>query len=564
MRWEIKKHDRNAVIALAAEVGVQPLTAAMLISRGYSDPESAYKFLNPAFEHLHDPYLLKGMDSAVARILAAKDRGEKILVWGDYDVDGTTGTVLLRSVFRILGIESEFHIPNRFTEGYGINIPALQAAKERGCSLGISVDCGIRSFEPMEWAAANGLDFIITDHHLSDPERGVPQAAAVVNPNQAGCNYPDKHLAGVGVAFKLAQALLTTVGHEKLIPQFLKIAAIGTVADVMNLSGENRAIVSLGLADIKNTDNFGLKALMEVSDCTSEMTSTHIGFRIAPRINAAGRMDIARHVVELFEANDFSSARKLAGILDSRNRERQKKQQEITELAFSEYADLTSTDFIVVAGDGWHRGVIGLAASRLTEQFYRPSLVLAIDNGIAHGSARSIDGFNVVDALAECSDILEQFGGHSAAAGLQIKSERIDELRERLNSAASKSFAGGEPERVLTIDAPVAASTLNLQLHSELAKLEPFGQGNQKPIFSTKGLVLRGEPFVMKEKHLRLNLIDPDGNRLEAVWWSGVEQLSGRTLKAGDYIELAYSLETNTWQGQTRLQLVVKDLKADN
>jgi single-stranded-DNA-specific exonuclease len=294
------------------------------------------------------------------------------------------------------------------------------------------------------------------------------------------------------------------------------------------------------------------------------MTATHIGFRIAPRINAAGRMDVARHVVELFEAADFASARKLAGILDSRNRERQKKQQEITELAFSEYADHTATDFIVVAGENWHRGVIGLAASRLTEKFHRPSLVLAIENGIAHGSARSIDGFNVVDALAECSDILEQFGGHSAAAGLQMKSDRVGELRERLNSGASKVFFGNEPERVLAIDAPVAASTVTLELHSELAKLEPFGQGNPKPVFSTKGLMLRGEPFVMKEKHLRLNLVDSDGRRHEAVWWSGVEQLSGRTLCAGDYIELAYSLETNTWQGQTRLQLVVKELKADN
>lgn len=563
-KWQIKKHDRAAVNALAAEIGVHPLTAALLISRGFSNAASATRFLFPSFEHLHDPFLLMGMRAAVERILLASQRKEKVLVWGDYDVDGTTGTALLRSVVRILGIESEYHIPNRFTEGYGINIPALEAAQARGCTLGISVDCGIRSFEPLEWAANAGFDFIITDHHLSDVERGNPPAVAVVNPNQAGCEYPDKHLAGVGVAFKLAHALLLTQDREELVPQFLKIAAIGTVADIMNLSGENRVIVSLGLVDLLKTRNHGLRALMEVADCTSEMSSTHIGFRIAPRINAAGRMDVAKHVVELLEAEDFSKARGLAQLLDSRNRERQKMQQEITDKAFLEFAEVLEKDFIVVAGEGWHRGVIGLAASRLADRTNRPTIVLSIEEGVAHGSARSVRGYNLVDALGTCSDLLEQFGGHAAAAGMKMSENKIDELRTRLNEHAIEAFNGSDHSSILEIDAPVASSTLSLALIDEISMLEPFGAGNPKPVFVTGGLKLSGEPFVMKQKHLKLFLTDNEKRRFEAVWWSGTEQLLGRTLSPGQSIEVAYTLEANTWQGMSRMQLVVQDIRVDN
>ena len=343
-RWIIQKHDHAKAALLAEEMKVSRLVAALLIARGYETSERAFKFLNPSYDDLHEPFLLKGIREGVDRIFKAIDDGEKILIWGDYDVDGTTGTVLLRKTLKMLGGETAFHVPNRFTEGYGINIPALEQAKADGCKVVISVDCGIRSFEPIEWAKANGLDFIVTDHHISDPVRGNPDAFAVINPNQPECEYPDKHLAGVGVAFKLAHALLREKGKENLVPAFLKIAAIGTIADIMQLTGENRAIVALGLKDLPNTKNFGLKALMEVADCTSEMTSYHIGFRIAPRINAAGRMDVATHVVELFEAEDFGKARTLAAILDSRNRERQRVQQQITELALLETAEFGGSE----------------------------------------------------------------------------------------------------------------------------------------------------------------------------------------------------------------------------
>jgi single-stranded-DNA-specific exonuclease len=563
-RWIIQKHDHNAARTLAATLGVSPLAAALLIARGHGTEEKALSFLNPSIDHLHEPYLLKGMREAVERVQKAIENGEKILVWGDYDVDGTTGTTLLRKAIKILGGESVYHIPNRFTEGYGVNIPALEQAKANGVSLAITVDCGIRSFEPLEWAKNNGLDVIVTDHHLSDETRGNPPAFAVVNPNQPDCPYPDKHLAGVGVAFKLAHALLREKGLERMVPGFMKIAAIGTVADIMKLSGENRAIVALGLRDLTNTSNYGLKALMEISDCRSDMKSYHIGFRIGPRINAAGRMDIARHVVELFECEEFEPARQLAAMLDSRNRERQRMQQQITEMALLETANLFDSKFVVVAGEGWHRGVIGLAASRIAERLFRPTIVLSIDNGIAHGSARSVGSFHLLNALDNCSHLFEQFGGHAAAAGMQIKTENIDPLRSALNAYAAEALTDDDLVPILNIDAHVSSASLSLNLLDELAGFEPYGAGNPKPVFVTKDLFIRDEPFVMKDKHLKFWLQNNEGKRFEAVWWDGVERSKGRTLSAGSRIEIAYTPEANTWNGNTRLQLVVEDLKTDN
>ena len=543
---------------------MSPLAAALLIARGFDSEERAYSFLNPSIDHLHEPFLLKGMREAAHRVLKAIENGEKILVWGDYDVDGTTGTTLLRKVIKILGGESVFHIPNRFTEGYGVNIPALEDAKVNGVTLAITVDCGIRSFEPLEWARNNGLDVIVTDHHLSDEARGNPPAFAVVNPNQPGCPYPDKNLAGVGVAFKLAHAVLREKGLERMVPGFMKIAAIGTVADIMKLSGENRAIVALGLRDLTNTKNYGLKALMEVADCRSEMTSYHIGFRIGPRINAAGRMDIARHVVELFECEDFEPARQLAAMLDSRNRERQRMQQQITEMALLETENLFDQRFVVVAGEGWHRGVIGLAASRIAERLYRPTIVLSTEDGIAHGSARSVGSFHLLNALDSCGHLFEQYGGHAAAAGMQLKTENIDALRDALNAYTVDALTDENLVPVLNIDANVSSASLSLEMLNELSKFEPFGAGNPKPVFVTKDLFLKDEPFVMKEKHLKMWLQNEEGKRFEAVWWDGVHKSKGRTLTPGSRIEIAYVPEGNTWNGNTRLQLVVEDVRTDN
>ncbi|PYS88485.1 MAG: single-stranded-DNA-specific exonuclease RecJ [Acidobacteria bacterium] len=563
-RWLIQKHDHERAKRFASEINVSPLIAALLIARGFDSADKAHRFLNPSYDDLHEPSLLKGMREASERILRAIDNGEKILIWGDYDVDGTTGTTLLRRVVRTLGGTSTFHIPNRFTEGYGVNTPALEKAKGDGVSLVITVDCGIRSFGPLEWAKENGVDVIVTDHHLSDEVRGNPPAFAVVNPNQLGCEYPDKNLAGVGVAFKLAQQMLRERDASHAINDLLKITAIGTVADIMKLTGENRAIVALGLRDLPATKNVGLKALMEVADCVAEMTSYDIGFRIAPRINAAGRMDVARHVVELFECEDFNEARKLASLLDARNRERQKIQQQITELAFQEIESFQGARFLVVHGEGWHRGVIGLAASRIAERVHRPSIVLSVENGVAHGSARSVGSFHLLAALETCADLFEQFGGHAAAAGMKLQSENIEQLRSRLDAFAMENILEEDMKPALSIDAHVSSETLDLKLSEELKCLEPFGAGNLKPVFVTKGLYLAEEPFVMKEKHLRLKLQNDQRKRFEAVWWDGVECSKGRTFHAGYRIEVAYTPEANTWQGNTRLQLVVQDLREHN
>lgn len=561
-RWKITDHDSERSVALASELGLSSLVASLLIARGYDSVEAAEGFLNPKYEDLHDPLLLKGMDLAVTRVLKAIDAGERILVWGDYDVDGTTGTVVLRKALEILGGKTGYHVPHRFREGYGVNKPEIEKAKKDGYSVVISVDCGVTSFEAVEWATANGIDFIVTDHHLAK-DKGVPDAFAVVNPNQAGCDYPDKHLAGVGVAFKLAHALLRERGKEDLVPYFLKVVAIGTIADVMKLTGENRAIVALGLKDLPQTINPGLKALMEVSECRSEMTSYHIGYRIAPRINAAGRMDAARHVVELLEAKEFGKARELAEYLNRRNLERQKVQAEITERAIAEAESVGDQKFVVLEGEGWHRGVIGLAASRIAEKLHRPSIVLSVEGDMAYGSARSVGDFHLLKALDSCAELFEQFGGHAVAAGMTMKTENIDRLRTELNIYASDKLSAEDLIPEIKIDALVSSDLLSLELVDELKALEPFGQGNPKPVFATGGLRLVAEPWIMKEKHLKLQLEDSENRRFEAVWWDGVEKRSDLQLQEGELFEIAHTLESNTWRGNTRLQLVVSDIRAD-
>lgn len=564
-RWTIQKHNHSEVKNLADALGVLPIAAALLIARGYETEEKARKFLNPQFSDLHEPTLLKGMNEAVSRVLKAIEADEKILIWGDYDVDGTTGTVVLRKALEILGAKTGFHVPHRFTEGYGLNKEHLEIAKNKGYTLVVSVDTGTRSFEPLAWAKENGLDVVVTDHHLSDEARGNPECVAMVNPNQTGCEYPDKNLAGVGVAFKLAHALLREKGREKLVGGFLKIVAIGTIADMMQITGENRAIVSLGLRDLPKAHNYGLRALMEVADCTGDMTSYDIGFRIAPRINAAGRMDEARTVVNLFEADSFEKAREFAEILDSRNRERRKIQMEIAELAFLELLEnggiVKFPNVAVVAGENWHRGVIGLAASKIAEKINRPAIVISLENGIGHGSARSVANYHLLNGLDSCAALFEQFGGHAAAAGMKIKSENIDSLREQLNAHAARHLSAEDLIPELKIDALVSTQSLSLDLLDNLKQLEPFGAGNPKPIFATRDLELVGEPFVMKEKHLKLKLRGAGGKQLEAVWWDGVAKSNGQTLQRNSRIELAYTPEVNTWNGNTRLQLKVEDLK---
>ncbi|MDX6270646.1 MAG: single-stranded-DNA-specific exonuclease [Acidobacteriota bacterium] len=563
--WDVRGYDAARAESLAARLGVSPIVAGLLAARGVSTDEDALKVLHPSFDQLHDPSLMLGMSDAAARVLRAVDAGEQILIYGDYDVDGTTGTVVLRRALQLLGAETRFHVPHRFTEGYGIRQDVLERAKAEGCALVISVDCGIRAHAPLEWARANGLDVIVTDHHLPDADEGAPPAFAVLNPNQRGCAYPDKHLAGVGVAFKLAHAVLRERGRESLVKGFLKVVAIGTVADVAPLVGENRAIVALGLADIVNATNPGLRALMEVAGCGDgrDMRCSDLGFRLGPRINAAGRMDAARAVVELFETNDPVEARRLAEHLDARNRERQVMQRAITGRAVAEYERSGDRSAVaVIAGDGWHRGVIGLAASRIAEKLARPCVVISLEGDLGHGSARSVENYHLLDGLTSCADLLETFGGHAQAAGLTIRRENIPELRRRLHEHASRFLVdAGEREHVVKVDAELDAAALTPALAEELEQLEPFGAQWPRPVFLSREVRVLKEARVLKERHLKFEVAaGEDARPVEVLWWGGAEEATA-TPRAGDRIELAYAVEINHWRGEKRLQLIVEEMR---
>ena len=565
-RWVVRHTDQAQAATLAQALGVSTIVAALLIARGHQDVDSAEAFLKPSLDQLHDPFLMRGMTDAVKRLLRAIDDQEPILIYGDYDVDGTTGTAVLLRALRMLGATAGYHVPHRFTEGYGIRQDALEKAANEGYKLVVSVDCGITAHEPLIWARDQGLDIIVTDHHLPDADEGAPPALAVLNPNQHGCDYPDKNLAGVGVAFKLIHALFRERGREAQAPGFLKMVAIGTVADVAKLVGENRAIVALGLSDLPSAVNPGLRALIEIAGCgdEAEMTAYDLGFRIGPRINAAGRMDAARAVVELFDAKSKEEARHLAEHLDTRNRERKEVQREIFNRAVEEFESgaerESQTHAAVIAGDGWHRGVIGLAASKIAERLNRPCVVISLDGDVGHGSARSIEAYHLFAGLTACRDLLEKFGGHSHAAGLSIRRGQIPEFRRRLNEHAASCLTEQDLVPALNIDAEVQPREVSFQLSQELGALEPFGAGNPRPVFATRGFRVMSEPQIIKEQHLKLRVAGPDNRPLEAIWWRGVEETE-HAPRANQRIDLAYELEVNRWNGEIKLQLNVKDMK---
>jgi single-stranded-DNA-specific exonuclease len=556
----VREHDAERAASLARVLGVSSILAALLINRGYADERAARVFLSPTYDQLHEPYSMLGMKEAVARLQRAIETREPILIYGDYDVDGTTGTAVLLRALKLLGAKAGFHIPHRFTEGYGIQQAALEKAAADGYKLVVSIDCGIRAHEPLDWARANGLDVIITDHHLPDEKEGAPPAFAVLNPNQAGCPYPDKNLAGVGVAFKLVHALFREHGREAQVPAFMKVVAIGTVADVAKLVGENRTIVAIGLKDLARVANPGLRALIDVAGCGDGkgMTAYDLGFRLGPRINAAGRMDAARAVVELFDTRDSDEARRLANHLDARNEERKTVQQQIIDLAVAELKDPKDCYVAVIAGEGWHRGVIGIAASKIAERLNRPCVVLSVDGDMAHGSGRSIEAYHLLNGLTACAELFEKFGGHSHAAGIAIRPERIAEFRQRLNEHAASCLTAEDLEPQVQIDLELASDAVTFGFARELDALEPFGAGNPRPVFVTKNLRCLSEPTVIKDRHLKLRLAGPQNRPLEAIWWNCIE---GETPQLNGSIELAYTLETSPWNGDFKMQLNVLDLR---
>src|SRR3954453_818552 len=561
-RWIVREHDAERAASLARVLGVSPILAALLINRGHADERAARVFLSPTYDQLHEPYSMLGMEEAVARLQRAIVTHEPILIYGDYDVDGTTGTAVLLRALKLLGANAGFHIPHRFTEGYGIQQAALEKALADGYKLVVSIDCGIRAHEPLYWAREHGLDVIITDHHLPDEKDGAPPAFAVLNPNQAGCPYPDKNLAGVGVAFKLVHALFREHGREAKVPAFMRVVAIGTVAALAKLTGENRTIVAIGLKDLARVANPGLRALIDVAGCGDGkgMTAYDLGFRLGPRINAAGRMDAARAVVELFDTRDSDEARRLANHLDARNEERKTVQQQIIDLAVAELKEPNDCYVAVIAGEGWHRGVIGIAASKIAERLNRPCVVLSVDGDMAHGSGRSIEAYHLLNGLTECADLFEKFGGHSHAAGIAIRPDRIEELRRRLNEHAASCLTAKDLEPKVDIDLELSPDAVTFSLARELDALEPFGAGNPRPVFATKSLRCLSDPTVIKDRHLKLRLAGPQNRPLEAIWWNCIESPE-ETPQLNGSIELAYTIETSPWNGDFKMQLNVLDLK---
>jgi single-stranded-DNA-specific exonuclease len=564
--WQEQCCDQAHVDMVARELVISPVTARLLCLRGLGELEQARRFLSPSLDDLHDPFQLADMSPAVDRILAAIVRRERIAVHGDYDVDGVTSTVILRRALELLGADVIHFIPERLRDGYGLQPAALDRLHAGGVRLVISVDCGIRADEAARFAASLGLDLIITDHH--EPGATLPPALAVINPKRHDCPYPDKNLAGVGVALKLVHALCLRSGRTAWLPAFVKIAAIGTLADVVPLTGENRVIAKIGLGMLSaGPHKIGLRSLLDVCGLSGkEIDSYHIGFVIGPRVNAAGRMSTPDIAARLLLASDemmADEARALAQQLDAENIRRQKEEADIVAEArkvVESDPDIGSRTVLVVSGEGWHRGVIGIVASKLVDAFHRPAIVLSQDGDTAHGSCRSIPSFDMLAALESCADLMSKFGGHRQAAGLTIESARIRELRRRINDHADARLQPDDLRPRLWIDASLAFRSISPQVASELSALAPFGAGNPTPVFSASRVEIIDGPRLLKDRHLKM-AFRQDGRVMRGIAWRAAE----RERFVADHrasIDLAFSLEQDTWNGERYLQLSVADFRA--
>jgi single-stranded-DNA-specific exonuclease len=524
MQWIQKATDDDLVVPLIAGLRTHPalrgvanaahILAPLLVRRGITDPDSAGNFLSPALSHLHNPERMMGLRAAVDRIDAAIERKEPILIYGDYDVDGTMAVIILKTAIELCGGSADFHVPHRIREGYDMRDDVIERAAASGIRLIVSVDMGIRAFAPAETAQRLGVDLIVTDHHLPGPD-GVPNALAVVNPNQKGCEYPYKQLCGAGVAFKLAQGLiqrrLDASVQNKLLMSFMKVVAIATIADAVPLTGENRVFASLGLDALRKAVNPGLKALLEVAQISPKRppTSGEVGFRIAPRINAAGRMDVARDVIELFSVKDAARARELAAKLDHLNSDRQEEERKIlraVEERFTGDPALCDAYCIVVDGEGWHRGVIGITATRIVERYNRPAVVISRDGAEAFGSGRSIRAFHLLEAIESCGGLFSRYGGHSHACGFAMPSANVADLRAQLDAFARTRLTSADFDPILDLDAEVDLAEITPELFQALQLLEPYGMRNPEPVFAARGVQLAAPPRILKDKHVKLKI----------------------------------------------------------
>src|SRR5579883_1900495 len=537
----------EAVSALAVALNVPAAAARLLYTRGYREPEPAWHFLNPSLSDLHDPLLLRDMDRAVDRISCAISRREPIEIHGDYDVDGVTSTVVLKRALEIAGAEPGWHIPHRLNDGYGMQPAAIEEAASRGAKLIISVDNGTRATAAIDRARELGVDVIVTDHHL--PEAELPPALALVNPNRSDCAYPNKSLCGAGVAFKLAHAVLLRGGCAdtrlaRILESFLKLVAIATIADIVPLTGENRVIARHGLSGLADPRNHGLRALLEAAGIRNRTpNASEVGFRIAPAINASGRMDSAGAAVRMFLTQDATEAAAIARNLFAFNQQRQIAERKIVDEIFDLCRDQAVTDHeaaLVFWGEGWHRGVVGIVASRVVEKFNRPAIVLGIEDGIAQGSGRSIDAFHLLDALESMRDEFTKSGGHSHAAGLTLPAANLDRFRERFRAHAAARLTPDDLRPQVEIDALLDAPEIDDALWRALERIGPFGPGNEQPLFAFRNADLAGAPQPWKEKHARI-AIRHSGRSLVLKGFGMAERCP--ELHGGSSVDVAFQIE---------------------
>ncbi|MBQ8249005.1 MAG: single-stranded-DNA-specific exonuclease RecJ [Clostridia bacterium] len=586
--WQVAEpfSDLASIINISRELKLSLATSRLLAGRGYAGVDTARAFLNKETEMLHDPFLLADMDKAVERVLSAIYKGEKIVVYGDYDVDGVTAVTVMYTYLHDCGADVKYYIPNRIGEGYGVNFDALKSFAEDGCTLVITVDTGITAIEEIEKAKELGLDVVITDHHECRAE--LPKAVAVVNPCRSDCSYPFGELAGCGVAFKLVCALEMRRADVNLYeatktvaPRFCEFVAIGTIADVMPLIGENRIIVSYGLKLLENTSNIGLSALMRASGLISvdadggiikkKITSSAVGFTIAPRLNAAGRISSAELSVELLLCRDELRAEELSAELCETNRRRQAEENSIIEEADQKIELQCSENdrVIVLDDDHWHHGVIGIVCSRLTEKYNLPSILISFEHNtgdepsegdIGKGSGRSIHGLNLFEALEACSDMLTKYGGHELAAGLSLTRANLDSFRRAVNEYANEKLAETELCRVIDIDLKLYPEEISQRLADELYLLEPFGTGNSQPIFETDRLIISEITPLSGGKHTKLTLHAPGLTTVFTALLFGTSTAEFE-FSVGDAVDIAYNLDINEFRGRRSVQLLVRDIR---
>ncbi len=558
MVWNIKNPSPCAQKAFSSELKISEITAQLLLNRGIDNAREAGDFLTCSLSSCHDPFLLKDMDKAVGRINKAIRGKEKILVYGDYDVDGITSVAMLKQAFANLGAIVETYIPNRLEEGYGLNINAIKKALKSGVSLIVTVDCGISSFKEIEYAKALKIDVIVTDHHEIVESR-LPQAYAIINPLQKDCNYPFKHLAGVGLAYKLIKALYE--GTSFFAEDFLDLVSLGTIADIVPLKGENRILAKHGLGEINKRSRKGLNALIEISGLNGkDVSSGHIGFMLGPRINAMGRVGSPQKALELLLTDDKQEAMRLARILDTENRNRQKIESGILEEALSKIereVNFKHHKIIVLASEAWHAGVIGIVASKIADRFYRPTIMISLDGKYGKGSARSIERFNLFDVLMQCKDLLIGFGGHEGACGLTIEKNRLDEFRDKINIEAESYISKDVLSPQLDIDMEIPLNMLTEDVIDEIGGLAPFGEENPQPVFSSHNLIVKDGPRQIGKKGFKMWVTD-NNITCEAVNFGRNEIPAPKT---GSGVALAYIPSINDWRGLQSIQLEIKDIK---